>query len=71
MLSEVERMEERVELLGAKEELSKSSSHQVSLNHIQCTDLWSTLITSLTLFTIKLNLTEKLNRALRSKIVKI
>ena len=60
-----------MEFLGAREELFKSSSRQVSLNHIQCTELWSNLITSLTLFTIKLNLTEKLSRALRSKIVKI
>ena len=60
-----------MEFLGAREELFKSSNDQVSLNHIQCSELWSTLITSLTLFTIKLNLTEKLFRALRSKIVKI
>ena len=60
-----------MELLGAREKLFKPNSHQVSLNHIQCTELWSTLITSLTLFTIKLNLTEKLSRVLRSKIVKI
>ena len=60
-----------MELLGAREELFKPSSPQVSLNHIQCTELWSTLITSLTLFMIKLNLTEKLSRALRSKTVKI
>ena len=47
-----------MEFLGAREELFKSSSHQVSLNHIRCSELTcrSTLITSLALFAIKLNL---------------